>query len=316
MTEYRIAKVPVPHIQELPKVDGRTPHHVFDPDSVLAVSTALACGRPLLVRGEPGTGKSQLAMAVAKALGRALVVRVVDARTEAHELMWTYDAVARLADAQASRGGENPSELASERLPRSNYIAPGPLWWAFHWENADERARDVESRPEVPLEGTSAAKGVVLLIDEIDKTDLTVPNALLDALGSSRFFVPGVGWVNKQIGEGHVEPLVMLTTNTDRKLPDAFLRRCVVHDLEVPSGAALVEHLMRRGEAHFPNMDEAPMREAAELISAARAELSGRRFHCPPGVAEFIDLLTAVENNDELSLTSIAKFVLRKHANG
>src|SRR5262249_50323380 len=116
--------------------------HVIDEDSILAVNAALATGRPLLVRGEPGTGKSQLARAVAEALGRAFVSHSVDARTETRDLLWSVDAVARLAEAQVMGALHHVEhDEVRRRIDVIEFVQPGPLWWAFDWASAQAQAR-------------------------------------------------------------------------------------------------------------------------------------------------------------------------------
>lgn len=299
-------------VTPLPLIGGREPKHLFDIESVLAVNTALDCGRPLLVRGEPGTGKTQLAQAVAVELGRVFLSRVVDARTEAHELMWEYDALARLADAQAlgASGKDNNATAQPTTLDRLNYTQPGPLWWALNWNHAKRQAeRCSMAEPKWP--GEDHSRGVVLLIDEIDKADMAVPNALLECLGHGCFRVPGLA--ETIVVEGPA-PLIMLTTNTDRVLPDAFLRRCVVLSMRVPKGDNLVPWLVKHGKVHF--MDEPPgiLEAAAKLVASDRNAAMGI---CPPGLAEYIDLLTAAmlaaPGGVADRLERIKSFVLRKH---
>ncbi|MDY7096397.1 MAG: AAA family ATPase, partial [Acidobacteriota bacterium] len=150
---------------------ARAGTHVFEQQDVEAVNAALAAGRPLLIRGEPGVGKSQLARAAAVKLGRAFVSEVIDARTEGRDLLWTFDAVRRLADAQMA-GARSRSDESGEQLPdEGHYVVPGPLWWAFNWSNAEAQAeRAGEAAPPVP-ESCDPKNGVVLLLDEIDKAD-------------------------------------------------------------------------------------------------------------------------------------------------
>jgi MoxR-like ATPase len=304
----------------------RPPVHVFEPDSILAVNTALACGRPLLVRGEPGAGKSQLARAVAVALGRVFVSKFVDARTEAHDLLWFHDAIARLAEAQAfarpGAQGEALQSSPSEALALSRFIVPGPLWWALNWERAERHVAAVKVHAPKHDETCDPKNGVVLLLDEIDKADSSVPNGLLEALGQGTFDVPGF---DAPIVAAGPPPLVMLTTNEDRVLPDAFVRRCVVLYMRLPprepepgsNEPGLVEWLMIRGRAHFgAEVPEDIYRKAAEQLAANRVHVQGSH-RCPPGLAEYIDLLTALadEPGDDMGerLERIAPFLLRKH---
>src|SRR5208283_2047169 len=179
-------------------------YHLFDRDSAQAIRAALAARRPLLVRGEPGVGKTQLAAAAAKVLKRPLVARVVDSRTESRDLLWTFDAVMRLADAQAASSflpamrdlGSNPGKAPDgqsaltkkeirKALDEADYVRPGPLWWAFDWDSALDQSRRSETAPPAHVKEDDPKNGRVVLIDEIDKGDTDVPNGLLEALGAA-----------------------------------------------------------------------------------------------------------------------------------
>jgi MoxR-like ATPase len=163
--------------------------HVFDPDSILAINAALVTGRPLLLKGEPGTGKSQLARAAAVGLGRALVPYVVDGRTEVRDLLYTVDDVARLAEAQVQGSlAQQTSADARKAVEVSRFLAPGPLWWGLNWASA--LAIHPAGQP-LTRAGWRVERGCVVLIDEIDKADSSVPNGLLDALGHQRITAPG-----------------------------------------------------------------------------------------------------------------------------
>lgn len=302
--------------------------HVFEKDDVEAVNAALAARRPLLVRGEPGAGKSQLARAAAAALGRAFVGTVVDARTESRDLLWSFDAVRRLAEAQVygavrrSKAGDEPAlaeeaqKEADDPLDERNYTAPGPLWWAFDWDDASRQAgRSRAATPPIPAR-CSPEEGVVVLVDEIDKADSSVPNGLLGSLGDGFFDGPG----GQRVKCGEIEPLVMVTTNEERSLPDAFLRRCLVHKMSLPSGRqGLYEWLVRRGRAHFgEGLDQRVLDRAAELLAGDRESYREIGL-APPGGAEYLDLLRVVaERGDGLEeqlsmLEEVSKFVLHKH---
>ncbi len=306
------------------------PFHVFQSDDVEAVNAALAAGRPLLLRGEPGAGKSQLARAAAKRLGRAFVSKVIDVRTEASDLQWHFDAVRRLADAQVM--GAERRELRehgeADPLDEANYTAPGPLWWAFDWTGATTQAKNSQCAPPLVPEDCSPKNGVVVLLDEIDKADSSVPNGLLESLGDGRFPVPG-GGVVKRSG---VDPLVIITTNEERTLPDAFLRRCLVHTLTLPDDRqALFELLVARGRAHFgegaqqedgpPHLDDTILGDAAKQLIEDRRKLRAQGLAAPGG-AEYLDLLrilyrrrdTTEERQDLLEV--VARYVLDKHPPG
>ena len=219
--------------------------HVFDSESVLAIKAALLARRPLLVRGEPGVGKSQLAASVALMLKRPFIPFVVDSRTESRDLKWHYDAVKRLADAQLfgalaasavhsekvrdDQSSATTTDCAddlvekkmAEKLSVQNYVQPGPLWWAFDWDSAKTQAERSNS-PIRECDEANRRSGAVVLIDEIDKAGSDVPNGLLEALGDGQFTPPGVE--TPVCVKGRM-PLVLISSNRERELPDAFLRQ-------------------------------------------------------------------------------------------
>ncbi len=279
--------------------------HIFESEHIDALNAAIACRRPLLLTGEPGTGKSQLARAAAAHLNCAFVPFVVDSRTESRDLLWHFDVVARLADAQLGTAlSTDPMELRRE-LAVSNYVHPGPLWWAFDWLNAREQAGQVAQRlfdrdeseatehlePEQWDDG-KWEKGCVILIDEIDKAELDVPNGLLEALGDGCFLPEGR---KDRVFTQGIPPLVMVTSNKERTLPDAFLRRCLLLNLTLPEERdQLIETLTVRGRAHFRDLKDEVLKSAAGLVADDR-EAAQKAHHRPlPGQAEYIDLLRAV----------------------
>jgi MoxR-like ATPase len=298
---------------DLPK-----PVHVFDLESIQALNAALAARRPLLVRGEPGIGKSQLARAAAKNLGRAYIQYVVDARTESRDLLWHFDAVARLAEAQLCGAlGEN-TKTVRQRLSVENYIRPGPLWWAFAWEDAQKQAQKVnDPAPDQP-DGGDPQNGCVVLVDEIDKAETDVPNGLLEAMGMGQF--TPLGRKQPVIAAG-VSPLVVITTNEERALPDAFVRRCLVLYLTLPKqDDALIELLVQRGRAHFDTAEETVLRDAAQLLAKDRKKAQEEHWLPLPGQAEYLDLVRAVlalapddPDKQRQTLEKIAQYTLRKH---
>jgi len=308
----------------------------MDEPEYRALMAATLANRPLLVRGEPGVGKTQLAAAAAQLLGRPLVQHVVDARTESRDLLWTFDAVSRLAEAQLSGAidrGEDEKQKARARLAVRNFVRPGPLWWAFCWQSAahaanpdgaaDVLAAGCES-PWFTPPGWNAGDGCVVLIDEIDKAESDVPNGLLEALGARRFLPQE--WPAPVVVEG-VSPLVVITTNEERVLPDAFLRRCLVLRLALPKqDQELIRHLVDRGRAHFrraghERTTDDVLQQAAKMLVAARVRVRDILKVTPlPGQAEYLDLLrAAVEfssdpGQQEQALKDIELFVLQKHA--
>jgi len=300
--------------------------HVFEQDAIDAINAALAAGRPLLIGGEPGIGKSQLAIAAALALGRAYVHTVVDAHTEARDLLWHHDAVARLAEAQLQAAlNESQSGDVRARLRLRRYIRPGPLWWAFDWDSAKAQVEDPDLAIEASVpaqpdkEKCRPANGCVVLIDEIDKAESDVPNGLLEALGSGGFPVPD--WPLPISAQGE-QPLVIITTNGERTLPDAFLRRCVVLHLELPSASKerpqFEQTMIDRGKAHFADrLGDDVLAEAARQLADDRAAAETARWLPLPGQAEYLDLLRAVlelPGEDKLAqLKRIQRFMLAKH---
>lgn len=292
--------------------------HVFDRDSIDAVNAALAAKRPLLVRGEPGIGKSQLARAVAKALQRVFVQHVIDARCESQDLLWHFDAVQRLADAQLGHAaGWQPDDL-KKPLQLRNYLHPGPLWWAFDWPGALEQAGVVQIPAPTQEEDSDPAHGCVLLIDEIDKAEMDVPNGLLEALGEGRFSPKG--W-HAPVIAADIPPLVVITTNEERALPNAFIRRCLVLHLALEApGKELSATLIERGRAHFPHLEAGVLEDAAKLLRSDRQQALENHWLPLPGLAEYLDLLRAVDaqaGGDAVKqkdlLEQVARFVVRKH---
>ncbi|MCP4218604.1 MAG: AAA domain-containing protein, partial [bacterium] len=217
------------HIEHLPRC-GSWPEsvHQFDEHSLWAIKAALAAERPLLVRGEPGCGKSQLARAAAQLLGRAFVAEVIHSRTESRDLQWHFDAVARLGEAQ-TLGVSGKTCDVEKCLDAGNFLSPGALWWTFEWHSAETQFGKCNMgmpQPECPP-GWKPEKGCVLLIDEIDKADADLPNGLLETLGNGAFTVP---YVKDPIGmsASAPPPLVVITTKEGRGLPAAFFLRCLL----------------------------------------------------------------------------------------
>ena len=298
--------------------------HVFDDEHVEALRAAEAAGRPLLVRGDPGTGKSQLAHAAAVAARRLFIPFVVDARTETSDLMWRFDAVARLADAHLAgvqRISDAGGASTASGLDAAAYVQPGPLWWAFHWQGAIDQAQRSRVRCAVPERPPanfdwSPAKGTVLLIDEIDKAEAEVPNGLLEAMGNGRFSVPLVG-AEVVRPRDQPPPLLVITTNDERELPAAFLRRCLVLTLTLPAGDRLAGYLVERGQLHFPDLAALHpdvLRDAAGMLLEDREQALADGVYAP-GLAEYLDLLRALHHvggDPHARLAWLRRFAFRK----
>ncbi len=330
--ETEVSAAPI----KIPTPEG-TPEqvHLFEPEDLLAIDAALAAKRALLVRGEPGTGKTQLAAAAALRLDRPLVSVVVDARTQSSDLLWQYDAVARLADAQLqsvllgrrqlevddAKAEDHIRAELKAHLDPLGYVRPGPLWWGINWKDADVQAK--RSRTAAPLySGTcSPSNGVVILIDELDKGEADVPNGLLEALGGLSFSVPGRPEPVAHDPEVP-PPLVIVTSNEERDLPDAFVRRCLAISLSLPVDRnELVALLVKRGRAHFKRGDvpEAALTMAAGMLATDRALAIEKGWFPRPGQAEYFDLLRAAseiarrDGKDVVELLEkLARFVLQK----
>lgn len=272
--------------------------HILDDTEEWAIKSAMAANRPLLVRGEPGIGKTQLAQAAAIDLSRPLVSLSVDSSTDSRELMWTFDAVQRLAEAQIlSEICKDEAEL-QKRIAVKKFVRPGPLWWAYDWGSAEEQLDSVDAPPKSP-ENWSPTNGVVVLIDEIDKAESDVPNGLLEALGAREFKPLGRN-TPVALSSETAAPLIVITTNEERILPNAFVRRCFVLNLELPDVMTdegepeFVNHLVDRGRAHFPDTTDKLLNDAAELLVKDRKHAITQQQQPLPGQAEYLDFLRAI----------------------
>jgi MoxR-like ATPase len=293
--------------------------HVFDEDSVLALRAALAARRPLLVEGETGCGKTQLAYAAAKVLDRPLVSLVVDSRTESSDLLWRFDSVRRLAEAQLCAALGTGANVR-ETLKVERFIQPGPLWWGLNWKTAQKHCEEYELTPQTVPPGANPENGVVVLIDEIDKGTSDVPNGLLESLGELKFTAEGRIPVEAQ-GK---PPLVIITTNREQTLPAAFIRRCLVYRLPSRENDELISWVTRLAEAHFPiNATEGSRGLTSKDVERAAQQLVEDRntgFLPKPGVAEFLDYLRALaelrRQGDETShelCEHLRQLTFRKH---
>ncbi|PWC77919.1 MoxR family ATPase [Azospirillum sp. TSH64] len=238
-----------------------TDRYVATDDLMVAVNAAITLERPLLVKGEPGTGKTVLAVEIARALNKPLLSWHVKSTTKAQQGLYEYDAVSRLRDSQLGEAKVN--EIA-------NYIVRGKLWEAFE-------------APEPP----------VLLIDEIDKADIEFPNDLLLELDRMEFHV----YETRQTIKAAKRPIVIVTSNNEKELPDAFLRRCFFHYIRFPER----ETMERIVEVHYPGLKAALLREALNLFYDLR-EVPGLKKK--PSTSELLDWikLLMVEDVDPETL--------------
>jgi len=283
--------------------------HVFEQQHIDAIRTAWFAKRPLLVRGEPGLGKSQIAQALAHIANCNLLLHVVHSRSEPEDLLYRVDHVSRLAQAQLV--SNKVADKTSVDIDK--FVVPGPLWWAY----APEKAKafyDSSEHYKSSLE-FDTAKPTVLLIDEIDKSDSELPNSLLEVLNNQSFHAHGH---DKAIqGNAKNPPFVVITTNEQRKLPHAFLRRCVTLTLSLESEDQLIGIAEAHKESLAALSDELIQRVASTVIKA-RANIADGDYQ--PGTSEFLDLLRVLNNNEFYkndddryqALYTISQFVLDK----
>jgi MoxR-like ATPase len=232
--------------------------YVATPDLMLAVNAAITLQRPLLVKGEPGTGKTMLAETVAAALGLPLLQWHIKSTTKAQQGLYEYDAVSRLRDSQL--GGEHGSRVHDI----ANYIVKGVLWQAF-----------------------SAETPTVILIDEIDKADIEFPNDLLRELDRMEFYV----YETRELIRARHRPIVFITSNNEKELPDAFLRRCFFHYIKFPDKETMQSII----DVHFPGLKKTLIREALEVFFELR-EIPGLKKK--PSTSELLDWLKLLVAED------------------
>lgn len=229
-----------------------TQDYVASKELLSSVNVAIALKKPLLIKGEPGTGKTMLAQAVANSLGKKLIIWNIKSTTKAQDGLYMYDTIQRLYDGQF--GEEGVDDIA-------RYIKLGKLGEAFE---SDEQ--------------------VVLLIDEIDKADLEFPNDLLWELDQMEFYIHET----KRTVTARHRPIVIITSNAEKELPDAFLRRCIFHYIDFPD-AALMEEIIR---THYPNVEENLMKNAMQVFYDIRTIRDIRK---KPSTSELIDWINALQ---------------------
>ncbi len=241
-----------------------TDEYVATDELQMAVNAAITLQRPLLIKGEPGTGKTMLAEQIANALGLDLIQWHIKSTTKAQQGLYEYDAVSRLRDSQL---GDNKVQDIS------NYIVKGKMWEAF-----------------------DAGDRVVLLIDEIDKADIEFPNDLLLELDKMEFYI----YETKELIKAKTRPIVVITSNNEKELPDAFLRRCFFHYISFPD-AETMEKIV---DVHYPNIKKGLIKQAFEIFFDIR-KVPGLKKK--PSTSELIDWLKLLMADD------IPEEILRNH---
>jgi len=232
-----------------------TENYISTDDLSMSVNAAIALEKPLLIKGEPGTGKTMLALEMAAALGKPLIQWHIKSTTKAQQGLYEYDAVSRLRDSQL--GGDKVHDIA-------NYIKPGKLWEAF---TSEEQA--------------------VLLIDEIDKADIEFPNDLLQELDRMEFFVYETG----ETITAKTRPIIVITSNNEKELPDAFLRRCFFHFINFPDRDTMSDII----KVHYPKVQQKLVSEALEVFFELR-EIPGLKKK--PSTSELLDWLKLLMSDD------------------
>ena len=232
-----------------------TDNYITTPDLELAVNASISLEKPLLVKGEPGTGKTLLAEEIAKCLDMKIIKWHIKSTTKAQQGLYEYDAITRLRD----------SQLGDSRVKNiSNYIVKGKLWEAF--ESSDK---------------------VVLLIDEIDKADIEFPNDLLQELDKMEFYV----YETKENVIAKKRPIVIITSNNEKELPDAFLRRCIFHYINFPDKETMQDIV----NVHFPKIKKKLLNEALEIFFDLREVPNIKKY---PSTSELIDWIKLLLSDD------------------
>ncbi len=237
-----------------------TDRYIATDDLMMAVNAAVTLGRPLLIKGEPGTGKTQLAQEVARSLDRPMFEWHIKSTSKAQQGLYEYDAVSRLRDSQL--GESRVHDIA-------NYIVKGSLWEAFE-------------SPEQP----------VLLIDEIDKADIEFPNDLLRELDRMEFFV----YETRQLVKARHRPIIVITSNNEKELPDAFLRRCFFHYIRFPDEATMA----RIVDVHYPGLKKELLAEALGTFFQVRDTPGLKKKPSTSELLDWIKLLVAEDIDPEV----------------
>ena len=288
-------------VDDPPKTTGdrtRPGAYIYDERLVRVINVAIATGRPLLLSGEPGTGKTSLAYDIAYTRGWRFYSQTITSRSQAQALMWRFNAVQQIRDVQllkheleTSTGSTAPVDNVGSRLSDVKYVEPGPLWWAHKPADASRRGATHTTDPlSDPSPFHHDAPYAVVLVDEIDKADPDLPNDLLEIFGSLKFTVTETGHEVK----GEHAPLVIITTNQERFLPDAFVRRCICYELP----PITKNSLLKVGQSHLGGkLNKAMMEEALDQFWKL-VELARNKSIRAPSTAEFLDLLHACNHLD------------------
>ncbi len=288
--------------------------YLYDSKLKLAAEIAIVTQRPLLIRGDPGSGKSSFAPYVARNLNWRYYEKTITGRTEAKDLLWKFDALARLRDAQVA-------SCESIDIDPSNYITPGVLWWAFNRDDAMKFAshrkahdthinirankKNYNVEPFANINNLRNGNRAVVLIDEIDKAEPEVPNDLLEIFGQNRFVVDELDHTVQRVFPNPVKDerspdhygglLIIITTNHERDLPEAFLRRCIVHTIEEPDEEK--DQIRRLEEIAYLHMGSKLRSNGKELTHRIAEKCYQLRLEAKkgmvrgPSTAEFLDAL-------------------------